>query len=255
MKALYTLNSEKNGIEILFSEKPNIETRGALKSHGFRWHKKRGIWYAKQTDERLEFAQQIARGENVEADVIGGELSPGYMGVERWDGYKSGKHLYGADLSKAIRADIKAHGIKGVSVRVHTYSMGQSLTITVKASDDDFIPFDEWKKEQNIYNVAAFDHVALDENYNERIHVEQYFTLSEEEKERILELNARLAYYAERNSPSWEYTDRFTTPTPDFREKIEKVNAIVNTYRYDDSNSMVDYFDTNFYYDIQLKMS
>lgn len=253
MKALYTLNSEKNGIEILFSEKPSLETRGALKNHGFRWHKKRGIWYAKQTDDRLSFAQQIARGEEVEADVIGGELSPGYMGVERWDGYKSGKHLYGAELSKAIRSDIKAHGIRGASVRVHTFSMGQSITVTIKATEEDFIPYEEWKEGQNIYDVACCGVIFTSEN--EQVVTDEYFTLSDAEQERVFELNAKRAYYSERDSQAWQYTERFTTPTPDFRAKIEKVNAIICTYRYDDSNSMVDYFDTNFYYDIQVKMS
>ena len=36
-------------------------------------------------------------------------------------------------------------------------------------------------------------------------------------------------------------------------EIIKKVNSIISAYRYDESNSMVDYFDTNFYYDIHTK--
>ena len=35
-------------------------------------------------------------------------------------------------------------------------------------------------------------------------------------------------------------------------EKIIKINDIITAYRYDASNSMVDYFDTNFYYDINI---
>lgn len=31
------------------------------------------------------------------------------------------------------------------------------------------------------------------------------------------------------------------------------IDAIISAYRYDCSNSMVDYFDTNFYYAIRLK--
>jgi len=34
---------------------------------------------------------------------------------------------------------------------------------------------------------------------------------------------------------------------------VARIDAIVSAYRYDCSNGMVDYFDTNFYYDIRLK--
>lgn len=34
---------------------------------------------------------------------------------------------------------------------------------------------------------------------------------------------------------------------------IKKANAIISAYRYDESNPMVDYFDTNFYYYICTK--
>jgi hypothetical protein len=54
----YALNAEMNGIEITFSEKPSQEIIEQLKAHGFRWSK-RGFWYAKQTEERLQFAKQL----------------------------------------------------------------------------------------------------------------------------------------------------------------------------------------------------
>jgi len=34
---------------------------------------------------------------------------------------------------------------------------------------------------------------------------------------------------------------------------INKIKSIIESYRYDESNAMVDYFDTNFYYDIRTK--
>jgi hypothetical protein len=54
------LNAEKQGIEVVFSSKPGEEVRAQLKAHGFRWSRRAGLWYAKQTPERLEFAQQLA---------------------------------------------------------------------------------------------------------------------------------------------------------------------------------------------------
>ena len=63
----YTLNKEFNGIEITFDSKPAAEIRDTLKANGFRWHKMKGLWYAKQTEEREKLAQQLAGGEKVEA--------------------------------------------------------------------------------------------------------------------------------------------------------------------------------------------
>ena len=251
----FTLNTEHNGVEIRFDTKPDIATRGTLKENGFRWHAKKKLWYAKQTPERLELAKSIARGEEIEASELltGGEVSDGYMGAMRWDGYKSRKHLYGADLSKAIRNDIKAHGIKGATVRVKTYSMGQSITVTVKAAESEFIPFEEWKADKNIYDFAQFGWIIENMDTWNRIDVEKWHDLPEEEKARIFEDNARYSYDAERRTQCAQYTDRLTTLTDELRAKIEKINAIILTYRYDDSNSMVDYFDTNFYYDIEFK--
>lgn len=70
----YTLNTELNGIEIAFDEKPGEAVREALKQSGFRWHKARRIWYAKNTPARLELVQGLeASGEAPEAQ---GEAKP-----------------------------------------------------------------------------------------------------------------------------------------------------------------------------------
>jgi hypothetical protein len=55
----YKINDEKNGIELYFSEKPSETIREQLKQYGFKWSPIRSIWYAKKTDERLEFVQSL----------------------------------------------------------------------------------------------------------------------------------------------------------------------------------------------------
>ena len=57
-----TLNQELNGIEIKFECKPLQTTLEGLKKLGFRWHKQKKLWYAKNTPERLELAQAIVEG-------------------------------------------------------------------------------------------------------------------------------------------------------------------------------------------------
>lgn len=62
MTATYTLNAELNGIEITFPGKPAQNIIDSLKSVGYRWHKVKALWYAKQSKETLALAQSIANG-------------------------------------------------------------------------------------------------------------------------------------------------------------------------------------------------
>ncbi|AJA41504.1 hypothetical protein AXJ14_gp185 [Geobacillus virus E3] len=55
----YKINDEKNGIELYFSEKPSEAIREQLKQMGFKWSPMRSIWYAKKTDERLNFVLSL----------------------------------------------------------------------------------------------------------------------------------------------------------------------------------------------------
>lgn len=59
MKATITINNEKNGIEVAFTAKPETDILTALKETGFRWHRQKKVWYAKNTDERMAFVQGI----------------------------------------------------------------------------------------------------------------------------------------------------------------------------------------------------
>jgi hypothetical protein len=54
-----SFNQEKNGIELLFTDKPSDEIRSQIKAHKFRWSKFQKIWYAKDTDENRKFLQEI----------------------------------------------------------------------------------------------------------------------------------------------------------------------------------------------------
>lgn len=69
MNVEVTLNNEKNGIEVRFGGKPEAEVIESLKSYGFRWSSKQKIWYAKQTDERIQFANSLNGGEVISSVV------------------------------------------------------------------------------------------------------------------------------------------------------------------------------------------
>jgi hypothetical protein len=57
--ATYSLNEEKNGIEIKFTEKPSHAVIDSLKAQGFRWSSYSSLWWAKLSAERLAFAKSL----------------------------------------------------------------------------------------------------------------------------------------------------------------------------------------------------
>lgn len=57
--ATMTLNSEKNGIEIRFDNKPAQDILEALSKAGFRWSRPQKMWYARQTPGRIDLARRI----------------------------------------------------------------------------------------------------------------------------------------------------------------------------------------------------
>lgn len=54
-----TLNNDFKGIELSFESKPEAEVLTAIKSNGFRWHNGKKVWYAKQSEQTLTFANTL----------------------------------------------------------------------------------------------------------------------------------------------------------------------------------------------------
>lgn len=64
------MNEEKNGIEIKFNCKPTQEIRENLKQNGFRWSKFNKVWYSKQSQEAINFANSLKASEVQEVKKI-----------------------------------------------------------------------------------------------------------------------------------------------------------------------------------------
>lgn len=237
-------NAQYNSNEIYFESKPAAEVLTALRGLKMRWNPKKGCWYG--------FAAQndilAAIGEH--DNEPGGTISEGYLGATRWDGNKSGKYLHGAELSKAIREELKAQGIKGVTVSCKTYSGGQHVTAKIKITEADMISREQYIADYTISTSRAW---IYDDKSGECIHIDKYYKLDGAEKERIRQAAAEYDYkQAAHGQDINQYSiDRETAYTADTLRKLHRVKAIIEAYRYNDSNSMVDYFDTNFYYDLQ----
>lgn len=63
-------NKEKNGIELKFNDIPSVEIRTELKNNGFRWHRLKKVWYAKQTQKILNFVNILKAPKNKEVEKV-----------------------------------------------------------------------------------------------------------------------------------------------------------------------------------------
>jgi len=59
IKAEVRRNEERNGIEIVFKQKPDATVLNRLKANGFRWSNYAKLWWATFTDSNLQFATSL----------------------------------------------------------------------------------------------------------------------------------------------------------------------------------------------------
>lgn len=241
-----TANPTANGWEVTFPAKPSEAVRTALKSLGLRWHSQKQCWYIsrqKATEEQLVSAIRSASdptGDPAEA------VTDGYLGGGAISGSKSHLGLYGADLTAAIRADLKAAGLKGVTVR---HSRGSGVAVTVPITPADTLTPTEyaeiWKPEGHW--------ISTDDGQISR---DAYYDMTAQEQQELRRKAAEheiTQYQTGEQSVNHYYVDRYNVFAAAYREKLKRVLAIVSQYHYDASNSMVDYFDSNFFLSLYTK--
>lgn len=238
-------NTQYNSTEIYFDGKPSEEVRNALKALRFRWHGIKKCWYGFASEWAISEAINTATPEEELTDttVYGG----GYLGGGAVYGGKSHLSLYGQDLKKAIAEDIKRAGIKGVTLAMRN----GTIYATIRTTPEDIKSFDEFFETYEINYSQSWIYYFDDERRCKDIHIDKFMSLSTEERKRITRKAAEFEYYKEIQSECTlnEYhLDKYKGFSISGMKKIEIINSIIKAYRYDESNSMVDYFHTNFYY-------
>lgn len=255
-------NKQFNSREVYFDGKPSRATLDALKALKMRWNHVKSCWYGFAQEHELINAI-IANGRDGE-DITGEKTegatvyTDGYLGGGAVYGSKSDKHLYGADLSKAIREDIKVAGIKGASVRCKSYSGGQSITVTLSLPASAYVTKEQFAVDYRISPSFCWIDYEDEDGKTQTIHIDKYYSreTSAEEQEKIRIAAAKYEYKRKaesENDLNQYHLDKYTVYTSATMEIIKKINSIISAYRYDESNAMVDYFDTNFYYSIVTK--
>lgn len=192
------------------------------------------------------------------------EASDGYMGAIRTDGSQSHRNLYGGDLSKAIKQalqevltpDIKKSEIR---TRCQSYSGGQNLTITLELDKSKYAPSSEEFKEIIKEKVKHFkiSWIWMEKDGQPcEVFKDEYYNLNEEEAQKAQELTAEEYYKFTYNydvEVNHYHIDDEIMLNEEGRNLVKVANRVIKSFNYDDSNSMVDYFDTNFYYTLKIE--
>ena len=248
----YTINhnDQYNSLEIFFDGKPDEAVRSALKGLKFRWHRIKKCWYGFADEETVRAAI-----ESNPLSEYGSTFKDGYMGGIAWEGNHSNEPLYGASLTKALRDAFKKCGIKGVTVRSHSYSGGQSVYITITPFAGDLLTLDEYVKASSLFDFQSFGYVRDPENDYREVLLQTAENGPKEEYDRLLRAVAKNYYdrVVEGNSINERYFDEEKIFTDQFKKRLLAIKRIVDSYNHDDSNSMVDYFDRGFYEHYKLK--
>lgn len=190
--------------------------------------------------------------------------SDGYLGAIKTTGSKSAVRLRDAELSKQIRQalqEVLAPELSksDVKVRKESYSMGRTIHITLRLDKNKYAPTRDEYKQKVIDNVKRdkYNWIKADDEDEKGTFHEAYWSMAEDEKREAEQATAE-------QQAVWNY-DRDTTDinqyhidsedmlTEDGKEIIRVANQVIKAFNYDDSNSQVDYFDTNFYYNLKVE--
>lgn len=190
------------------------------------------------------------------------EASDGYLGAIKTTGSKSQVYLGDAELSKQIRQALQAVlapelSKSDVRVRKESYSMGRTIHVTLRLDKSKYAPTREEYKQTIVDNVKRDKYTWIRTEDGKDIFHEAYHNMTDDEKRKVEQATAE--QYA-----VWNY-DRDTTDinqyhidkedmlTDDGKKIVEVANQVIKAFNYDDSNAMVDYFDTNFYYNLKVE--
>lgn len=190
--------------------------------------------------------------------------SDGYLGATKTTGSKSVVYLRDAELSKQIRQalqEVLAPELSksDIKVRKESYSMGRTIHITLRLDKSKYAPTREEYKQTIVDNVKRdrYTWIKADDEDDKGTFHEAYWKMTEDEKrnaeQATAEQQAVWNYDRDTVDINQYHIDKEDMLTEDGKEIVRVANQVIKAFNYDDSNSQVDYFDTNFYYNLKVE--
>lgn len=151
-----------------------------------------------------------------------------------WEGnkYRKNEGLYGASLAKAIRQELKEKLPQcKFSVTKETYSGGQSINVSLMSAN--FNPFNELTEEV-MEKIEDNCRRMFGQFWEQRLEDSISNFRNTTTKDKYHQVNQ---YYVKDD----------VCLTEEAKSVINQALNIINSYNFDDSDSQIDYFHTNFY--------
>ena len=167
------------------------------------------------------------------------------------------------DFVAALRAEFKENGIKGVTVSGESCG-GRSIRVKFTPKEEDFTPLPEYlAKMREPLDFMQFSHI---EHHGKRITSTEAYNLPAEERyalyDKLCTERYNLVYEVDKYGididvavsddwrvKHWLFKNIFA---PQFVEKMQLVQRILDSYNYDQSDIMADYFDRGFYDSLRI---
>lgn len=168
------INNEFNGIELTFAGKPAEEILEAMKAAGFRWHRQKKLWYAKNTAERMELAKKLS-GDASPAQIAAAAVSSSFEPVSKF-GIKVGDIL--EDSWGYEQTNVEFYMVTKIisACKIEIVELGHTETETESSMSGYVVPDKErrigepiqkmvsqssWEKRDGGFHVKINDRVSL----------------------------------------------------------------------------------------------
>lgn len=234
LKSKYEMkeNTEVNGIELYFEEIPNATERANLKNNGFKWHNIKKCWYIKK--EKYEKLKNTTN--SIELGTV--DIENSYSG-NGWKGVNADKHLSITEIAKIIKQELKKKYPDctfSVTTEGNCHYSGLNISL-MKSKTNPFNSYDEAVKEMfdnphtHIYDENKVSGLTELDKHNAEMAKKQIENTLEKQHTSINQ------YYIDDDYIINDYA----------KEMFKYIVQLSNSFNYDDSDSMTDYFDTGFY--------
>ena len=231
-KYVEKINEEKQGIELYFEGVPTKEEREQLKANGYKWHNVKKCWYIKQN----KIQQPIELGIK--------EIENSYSGYG-WKGVNSDRHLSITEIAKIIKKELKRvfpTATFSVTTEGNCYYNGLNISL-MKDSQN---PLNDY--ETAVKEASKSTSTRIIEDYDKWVGLSDSDIWESEQRKK--ELKNRLEH---KNITINQYHIDNDFELSDYGKKIFKfVKELCNSFNYDDSDSMTDYFDCGFYLELKI---
>lgn len=266
MNYTITKNAQYNSIEILFDAKPAEAIREALKGLKFRWNGKKGVWYGYTTEEEARAA--IAGKEPKKAEAAKQTKKPAKINLDGLE--KNKKTAYGAEFAAVLRSELKKRGVSGFTIRSNRSGYTDSFTVTFKMEAEDFRSAEEaaardgweefFRKEWAccvVVDGVEYSHHYTDKQDEKHKYIGTGNSYKDNSPESNFPVLRRYWYEQIKNisgfGPYRAEAKDYPELTAAAFEKLRAALQIIQSFNWDNSDPMSDYFDVGFYLDIDMK--